>query len=57
MCLQLAIVLVLVLTGFYQGSTERQMEDILWQQSKLKELVVEAREKDVMYKQLVCLIQ
>jgi hypothetical protein len=35
---------------------ERHLDEIVWQQAKLKELVLQTREKDAVYKQLVSII-
>jgi len=36
-----------------QLTKERHMDELMWQQAKLKDLVIEAREKDAVYKQLL----
>ena len=37
-----------------QQNTEKQMEDVKELQAKLKQMSTDARDKDVLYKQLVC---
>jgi len=37
-----------------QQNTEKQMEDLKELQAKLKQMSADARDKDLLYKQLVC---